>query len=146
MANNTVKIYSDYSNAPQVLKEFLYYSQTIKGLSPRTVEANFIDLQLFFRFLIQKYNNCIDNDTINEISISGIDLDFVSKISQSDILEFLYFISNERGNSAASRSRKISSIKSYFKYEKKKNEVAIYNLENNVVKDKNSFNCAHNLI
>lgn len=116
MPNTSTKIYSDYSNAPAVLKEFLYYSLTIKGLSPRTVEANFIDLQLFFRFLVQKRNNCIDNDNINEISISDIDLDFVSKITQSDILEFLYFISNVRHNSVASRSRKISSIKSYFKY------------------------------
>jgi len=116
MANSAAKIYSDYSNAPNVLKEFLYYSQTIKGLSPRTVEANFIDLQLFFRFIIQKRNNCIDNDTINEVSISDIDLKFVSEITQSDILEYLYFVSNVRNNSAASRSRKISSIKSYFKY------------------------------
>lgn len=116
MPETTAKIYSDYSNAPAVLKEFLYYSQTIKGLSPRTVEGNFIDLQLFFRFLIQKRNNCIDNNSINEVSISDIDLNFVSKITQSDILEFLYFVTNERKNSAASRSRKISSIRSYFKY------------------------------
>ena len=57
MANNTVKIYSDYSNAPAVLKEFLYYSQTIKGLSPRTVEGYFLDLQLFFKYMIQRRNN-----------------------------------------------------------------------------------------
>ena len=116
MPNTSVKIYSDYSNAPNVLKEFLYYSQTIKGLSPRTVEANFIDLQLFFRYIIQKRNNCVDNDSINEVSISDVDLDLISTITQSDILEFLYFVSNVRNNSAASRSRKISSIKSYFKY------------------------------
>ena len=89
-----IKIYSDYSNAPNILKEFLYYSQTIKGLSPRTVEANYIDLQLFFRFLIQKRNNCINNDSINEVDISKIDLEFISKITQSEILEFLYFLSN----------------------------------------------------
>ena len=116
MPDTSVKIYSDYSNAPSILKEFLYYSQTIKGLSPRTVEANFIDLQLFLRFMVQKRNNRIDNDSINEISISHIDLEFVSGITQSDILEFLYFVSNVRNNSAASRSRKISSIKSFFKY------------------------------
>ena len=116
MPDTTVKIYSDYSDAPAVLKEFLYYSQTIKGLSPRTVEGNFIDLQLFFRYLIQKRNNCIDNDTINEISIFSVDIDFVSAITQSEILEFLYFVTNERKNSASSRARKISSIRSYFKY------------------------------
>ena len=115
MADN-VKIYTDYSNAPAIIKEFLYYNQTIKGLSPRTVEGNFIDLQLFFRFIIQKRNNCIDNDRINETDISCVDIDLVSSVTQSDILEFLYFVTNERNNSAASRARKISSIRSYFKY------------------------------
>ena len=115
MANN-VKIYTDYSNAPSIIKEFLCYSQTIKGLSPRTVEGNFIDLQLFFRFIIQKRNNNINNELLNETDISGVDLELVSSVTQSDILEFLYFVTNERNNSAASRARKISSIRSYFKY------------------------------
>ncbi|MBE6887025.1 MAG: tyrosine recombinase XerC [Ruminococcaceae bacterium] len=116
MANNSVKIYSDYSNAPSVLKEFLYYSQTIKGLSARTVEGYFIDLQLFFRYMIQRRNNCIDNDTIDAVDISGIDLEFISKISKTDILEFLYFVTNVRNNSAASRARKMSSLRGYYKY------------------------------
>ena len=116
MANTTVKIYSDYSNAPSVLKEFLYYSQTIKGLSPRTVEGYFIDLQLFFRYMIQRRNNCIDNNTLDSVDISLIDLEFVSKITKSDVLEFLYFITSERANSASSRARKMSSLRGYFKY------------------------------
>ena len=116
MANPTVKIYSDYSNAPAVLKEFLYYSQTIKGLSVRTVEGYFIDLQLFFRYMIQRRNNCVNNETIDNIDISLIDLEFVSKISKTDILEFLYFVSSERSNSPSARSRKMSSLRGYFKY------------------------------
>lgn len=116
MANPTVKIYSDYSNAPAVLKEFLYYSQTIKGLSVRTVEGYFIDLQLFFRYMIQRRNNCVNNETIDNIDISLIDLEFVSKISKTDILEFLYFVSSERSNSPSARARKMSSLRGYFKY------------------------------
>lgn len=116
MANLSTKIYSDYSNAPAVLKEFLYYSQTIKGLSVRTVEGYFIDLQLFFRYMIQRRNNCVDNETIDNIDISLIDLEFVSKISKTDILEFLYFVSSERSNSPSARARKMSSLRGYFKY------------------------------
>ena len=116
MSNNNVKIYSDYSDAPTVLKEFLYYSQTIRGLSPKTVEAYYIDLKLFFKFIVQKYNNCVNNDTIDEVRINDIDLNLISSITQSDILEFLYFVTNERNNSQSSRARKISSIKGYFKY------------------------------
>ncbi len=116
MPDTSTKIYSDYSNAPSVLKEFLYYSQTIKGLSPRTVEGYFIDLQLFFRYMIQRRYNCIDNETLDSVDISTIDLEFVSKISKSDILEFLYFVTSVRSNSPASRARKLSSLRGYFKY------------------------------
>ena len=116
MSESNVKIYSDYSNAPSVLKEFLYYSQTIKGLSPRTVEAYFIDLQLFFRYIIQRRNNCIDNETIDSVDISLVDLNLISTVTQSDILEFLYFVTSVRGNSPTSRARKVSSLRGYFKY------------------------------
>ena len=40
-----------YEGCPDILKEFLFYMETIKNLSPRTVEGYFIDLRLFFRFL-----------------------------------------------------------------------------------------------
>ncbi|MBQ7903532.1 MAG: tyrosine recombinase XerC [Oscillospiraceae bacterium] len=127
MANSTPVIYSDYSDCPRFLREFLYYMQTIKGLSVRTVEAYFIDLNLFFRFIIQKRNNSIDNDTINDISIVNFDLDALSTISQSDVLDFLYFTMNKRGNSAASRARKLSSLRGFFKYMTKKT----HQLDNN---------------
>lgn len=116
MANNNVKLYVDYSSAPVILREFLHYSQYIKIQSPRTIRGYFIDLQMFFRFLIQKRNNSVNNDTINEVDISGVDLDFISKVSKSDIYDYIYFISQKRNNSAASVARKLSSIKSYFKY------------------------------
>ena len=116
MPETTVKIYSDYSDAPAILKEFLYYSQTIRGLSAKSVEAYYIDLKLFLKYMVQKRNNCIDNNTLDEIKISDIDINFISGITQSDILEFLYFVTNVRNNSQASRSRKISSLRGYFKY------------------------------
>lgn len=116
MANSKIKIYSDYSSCPQVLKEFLYYMQTIKGLSPRTVEAYYIDLKLFFRFMLQKKNNNIDNATIDTVDISNISLEFLSHVKQTDILDFLYFVTDKRENSIAARSRKISSLRSYYKY------------------------------
>ncbi|MEG3030083.1 MAG: site-specific integrase, partial [Oscillospiraceae bacterium] len=116
MANSKQKVYSDYSQCPPVLKEFLYYMQTIKGLSPKTVEAYFIDLQLFFKYMVQKRNGTIDNELINEVKIDNIDLEFLSQIKQMDILDFLYFITDKRENSVAARSRKISSLRNYFRY------------------------------
>ena len=45
MANN-VKIYTDYSNAPAIIKEFLYYNQTIKDVHKRHTSSG--DLILFW--------------------------------------------------------------------------------------------------
>ena len=116
MANSKPTIYSDYSCAPQFLKEFLYYMQTIKGLSPRTVEAYFVDLNLFLKYIVQKRSGCIDNESLISVDISNLDIDSLSTISQSDILDFLYFTMNRRSNSAASRARKLSSLRGFFKY------------------------------
>lgn len=127
MANSKPTIYSDYSDCPDFLREFLYYMQTIKGLSPRTVESYYIDLNLFFRYIIQKRNNSVNNDTLDEVSINNFDLNTLSTISQSDVLDFLYFTMNARGNSAASRARKLSSLRGFFKYMTKKTQ----QLENN---------------
>ena len=116
MANSKPTIYSDYSDSPVYLKEFLYYMQTIKGLSPRTVEAYYLDLTLFLKYILQKRSGSINNEILNEQSIKSVDLNILSTISQSDILDFLYFTMNIRTNSAASRARKLSSLRGFFKY------------------------------
>ena len=38
--------------APQLLRDYLTYMSTIKGRSPRTVEAYYNDLRLFLRYLM----------------------------------------------------------------------------------------------
>ncbi len=116
MANPKPVIYSDYSDCPTFLREFLYYMQTIKGLSVRTVEAYYIDLKLFLRFMRQKREGNVDNDTIEDVKINDLTFDFVESITQTDILDFLFFVMDKRSNSAASRSRKISSLRGFFKY------------------------------
>ena len=132
MAVSKPVIYSDYSDSPQFLKEFLYYMQTIKGLSVRSVESCYIDLKLFLRYFYQKRDNCIDNSSISDVSISNIDLNFLSDVSQSDILDFLFFVMNERGNSAAARARKLSSLRGFYKYMTKKTNQLEYNPTENI--------------
>ena len=64
---------------------------------------------------------------LDEISIRDIDLDFIRTISTSDIFEFLSYLANDRtadpdttvptyGISPAARARKLSAIKSFYKY------------------------------
>lgn len=104
------------NNPPQIIKKFLVYMETIKGKSNRTINEYYLDLRTFFRF-IKKYRNLIHHDCeFKDISISDIDLEFVKSITLSDIYEYLYYIMNERKNVSATRARKVSTLKSFFKY------------------------------
>ena len=45
---------SDYrTEAPEILRDFLSYHETIKAHSQRTVDEYFLDLRNFFRYLKQ---------------------------------------------------------------------------------------------
>lgn len=41
----------DYTDAPQVLRDFLTYHETICGHSKATVDQYYLDLRMFLRFL-----------------------------------------------------------------------------------------------
>ena len=105
-----------YMDAPQVLRDYLFYMLTIKGRSQRTVDAYFIDIRTFFRFLVMQKKLCTDDLAFEELPIDPITVDVLRNVTLSDAYEFLHFISTDRSNSAKTRSRKVSALKSFFKY------------------------------
>ena len=101
---------------PPVIREYLIYMQTIRGKSPKTVSEYFGDLRTFFRWLL-KIRGLTNQDTEDsEISIESVDLALISSVTLKDIYEFLFYITNERKNNASTRSRKISCLRSFYKY------------------------------
>jgi len=118
----------DYrTEAPQVVRDFLTYNETIRGRSPRTVGEYYLDLKTFLRYM-KILKKCAPADAqFDEIPINDINIDFIKTITLSDIYDYLTFISRERpthwksehttyGNSAASRARKVAALRSFFKY------------------------------
>lgn len=118
----------DYrSEAPEILRDFLYYHETIKGHSRKTVDEYFLDLRTFFRYIkLEKKLVPADTD-LDEIDISDVDLDLVRTVTLSDVYQFLAYLSRDRirnhqsrtpeyGLNARSRARKIATIRSYYKY------------------------------
>jgi len=103
--------------------------QTIKGRSERTVTGYYIDLRTFLRFLNQFKGYVPQDVPFSEISIENITVDILRDVTLSDVYEFLHFVSSERDNSAVTRSRKVSSIRSFFSYLTSK----VHLLENNPV-------------
>lgn len=116
-----------YNDCPNILRDFLVYHETIKGQSPLTISEYYLDLRLFLRFIKLMRNDMPMNTDLETIDIKDVDLQFIRDIDTSDIFDFLSYLANDRpvgpdmpnadhGISAASRARKLSAIKSFYKY------------------------------
>ena len=102
--------------APKILKGFLGYLQTVRGKSIKTVEEYFCDLRTFFRYLKIKQGKFTKNDDFSKIPIDDIDIHDVKKVNLTIVYEYVNYLAEERQNGAASRSRKVSSLRTFFKY------------------------------
>ncbi len=103
-------------SCPPVVRDFLTYNETIKGKSSRSVEGYFIDLQTFFRYIL-KIRGIADNKTpFEKIGIETVDISLIKTITVSDLYAFLVFCKNERENNAATRARKTSTLRMFFRF------------------------------
>ncbi len=114
-----------YADCPQILKDFLSYHETIKGQSSKTIQEYYLDLRMFLRFMVLVKREMPYDTDLNTIEIKDVDLAFIETISVSDIFDFLSYLANDRvsdqrdadpGIGSAARARKLSSIKSFYKY------------------------------
>ena len=115
------------TDIPQILKDFLTYHENIKGQSPRTIAEYYLDLRMFLRFIKLMRNDMPLNTPLEDIPIKDVDLAFVGSITTSEVFDFLSYLANDRplnpdstftdyGLEPAARSRKLSAIKSFYKY------------------------------
>ena len=116
-----------YNDCPQILRDFLAYHENIKGQSQRTISEYYLDLRMFLRFIkLMRADMPIDT-RLDDIPIKDVDLFFIEAITTSEIFDFLSYLANDRtanpdaavpdyGITAASRARKLSAIKSFYKY------------------------------
>ena len=119
---------NDYRlESPPILRDFLSYHETIKAHSQKTVDEYFLDLRNFFRYLKQSRDPSLRGLPLNEISIMDVDLGFVKKVTLTDIYAYMTYLSRDRvlhqnsdvsdyGLNAASRARKIATIRSFYNY------------------------------
>ena len=102
--------------APPIIRDFLTYSETIKGKSSLTVEEYYHDLQTFFRYLLLVRGKVPPDTEFEKVDISSVDAELVSTVTVSDLYAFIVFCKDERSNSAATRARKTSTLRVFFKY------------------------------
>ena len=107
---------SNLNSCPDYLREFLVYMETIKNRSPKTVDGYYVELRSFIRYLMLK-NNLVPKDTeYPEIDISGAGFDLIKNATKLDAMEFLSEFKSEHDNHDKARSRKVSAIRSFYKY------------------------------
>ena len=130
------------TDAPDILREFLAYHETVKAHSKRTVDEYFLDLRNFFRYLKQVRDPLLKDLPLDQINIMDVDLDFVASVTLTDIYAYLTYLSRDRaqhhnssnsdyGLSASSRARKLATIRSFYNYLTNKKHL----LRENPVKD-----------
>ena len=116
-----------YTDCPLVLRDFLVYHENIKGQSPLTISEYYLDLRMFLRFMKLMRGDMPIQTRLDEIDIKDVDLAFIASITTSDIFDFLSYLANERtpnpdapapeyGISPSARARKLSALKSFYKY------------------------------
>ncbi len=104
-----------FPDIPAVLKDFLVYLEVILGKSEKTVKEYYYDLRTFFRYLKCKSGQASFED-FDSVSIADISVDDLKCVTRNDLYEYMYYISSTRKNAQSARARKVSSLRTYFKY------------------------------
>lgn len=99
-----------------ILREFLTYSETIKGKSDKTVEQYYLDLTLFFKYLKMDRGLIDASLPFSDIKTDDVGISLLETVTISDLYSFLVYCKNERGNGSAARARKVSALRVFFKY------------------------------
>lgn len=103
---------------PLILEDFLNYLETIKGVSSLTAKEYYYDINLFLKFIKYRLkNDSIDeNKNIDEFEFLSSDESLLNEVSITDLYSYLSYLDKGKENSATTRARKISSLRTFYDY------------------------------
>ena len=120
--------HNDYKlTAPELLRNFLVYHETIQGHSKKTVDEYYLDLRNFFRYIKIEKGRVPRDTPLDQIDIGDLDLDLARSVNLSDVYSYMSYLSRDRvkhansptsgyGLEPSARARKIAAIRSFYKY------------------------------
>ena len=109
--------YNEIAGLPPLVREFANYKSAIQGCSTKTVTEYVLDLRTVFRYFTAiREGISPESEEFIEIDISRVDIEFIKSINAEDIYEFLMYSGDVRKNLWSAKARKLSAIKSFFKY------------------------------
>ncbi len=100
---------------PDFLNSFLDYSITILNKSPNSIKEYNYDLTNFLKFIKIHFKLTNEKD-YSKIDISDLNIDIIKKITLEDIHSYISYMATELRSKPATRARKISTIRIFFKY------------------------------
>jgi len=115
------------NDIPEYLRRFLNYMITVKGQSKKTVHEYFLDLRTFLRYLKMQRDSIPHDVDFESILIDDVSIEDIKTVTLTQLYDYLSFVSIYRptyhksahtsyGNNAAARARKVSSLRSFYKY------------------------------
>ena len=114
-------------DTPDILTEFLNYERVVRQLSAATISEYRLDLQTFFRFLKRSRGLVPDDMPFDDIPIRDVDIPMLQSVTMSQLYDYLAFAGTSRpkfhrspetayGDAEAAISRKVSSLRTFYKY------------------------------
>lgn len=107
----------DLKDLPKLVQEYINYLIVVKAKSNLTALEYASDLKMFFCYLVYQTNpHNFNIEEIENIDISGLDLDFIRAAKPLDAYAFLKYCVDVRKNNTSARARKVVSIKQFYRY------------------------------
>ena len=104
---------------PQFLNDFLDYNLIVLNRSKGTIKEYNYDLAHFFKYIKFKFNLTDITDELDiktAIKINDFGIDILERIKLQDIHSFLAYMKKFYSSKPATLSRKVASIREFFKY------------------------------
>lgn len=109
--------------SPLILKDYLSYLKSIRALSEKTISEYHYDLINFISFQILRKVYFDDKEKFDyDLKKSNIDSNkifnqsFINDINIQDMYSYISYLDNELNDNTSTRSRKISALRSFYKY------------------------------
>ncbi len=113
-----------YDDVPEIIDNYLEYQHIIKNRSDNTIKEYHYELKNLCSFLkLYKVNNNIYSiETLENVYINDLNIDFFKTIETTDFYNYLTYLdyknkkNSNKSLKSTTRARKISAIKSFYNY------------------------------
>lgn len=100
-----------------IINDWVSYLESIKDHSSNTIKNYELDVINFLQFMKYRKNNLdINIDKISDLDIKDIDESFINTIDVRDLITYINYTDKNLNNSSSTRSRKFSSLRSFYNY------------------------------